>query len=452
MSTLHDRLAYVADASTAGPPPTGLWEQGRRVHRRRRAGTVAIVAAAVVLLAGVVSLDRSQSSVDIAPAGPTSKLGLPDRLFLPDPHLAGTDDTGPIGPLSVAFPAIRESWTGDSSNGLVGVSATGEYAFLDLPGSSPTDIYSNLTDFALSADGTRVAYWLTGDPSGEPGGDPQLEPYVGVAVYDTVTGEVWRRPITTKHGVRPTQLVWAGATLWFEVWQYDPPDGNGSASSGLQDVITWEPESGRKVVVDDKRLGAHLSSASVYEGDLVWVDRGGRVRRIGPDGEETVDRRQLTSTPQGPVFISPEGTSIAGLRAAEGDGDASGLPEPVVVGSLVDTTPVVLSEVPDADTRGLEVLLGWRDERHVVGLRIAGRESFRGVVSIDVVTGELERLLPFTINVGVFVIAQDALTGPVFEAPRPPEPLDPRLTYGGAAAIVLVAGAALLWWRRRVQR
>src|SRR5688572_17021851 len=122
MSTLHDRLSDLADEAPTGPPPRDLWESGRRLHRRRRLGTAVVVATSVALIGGLAGLSWSRSDVDVQPAGPHTELGIPDRFYLPSERLPGTDDTGPIGPLSVVLSGYER---------LVGVSGTGEYAYLD---------------------------------------------------------------------------------------------------------------------------------------------------------------------------------------------------------------------------------------------------------------------------------------------------------------------------------
>jgi hypothetical protein len=454
MTTLQERLADLADESAAGPHRAGTWAEGVRLHRRRRAGSVAIVATALVLLAALVGLDRTRASVEIEPAGPTTDLGLPDRLFDPNPGLASTTETGPIGPLSVVGPAAREYEDGDLADGLVGISATGEYAFLDLPGLDRTDA-STVPYFSLSADGTRLAYWMPGTPTGEQGGGPEELSYVGVAFYDTVTGHRWEWPITTEHGVVPSRLVWAGDTLWFSVWQYEPRRTDRWVTV-LENIVSLDHRSGRGVLLPWVRDRApNLSVASVHQGDLVTVDRDRRVRVVGPDGEHVGRGWRLSSTPAGAVFISPDGSRLAGLVPTTVD-DATVLPQPVVVGLLGASSPVELAAIPDAGTRGFHVLLGWRDDTHVVGIRSAGRESYRGVVSVDVTTGDLERLMPLgtqlTTNLDRLALAEDALAGPVFDAPRPPDLPGRRGIYGAAAAVVLASALALLWWRRRVRR
>lgn len=458
MTTLHDRLADLADEQDGGGlPPTGLWEQGRRLHRRRRAGTAAIVATAVVLLAGVVGLDRSRSSVDVEPAGPATELGLPDRLYLPDPHLAGTDDTGPIGPLSVVTAGVRKDWSGDQTSASVGISGTGEYAFLDLPGAAALDGFRQDGNLALSADGTKLAYWLSGEPAGAYGGPPELEAYVGLAVYDTVTGEVWRRPIETEHGLSPMTMRWAGDTLWFEVWQYYPPQEEGAPSRRTH-LVAWDPVSDTAKVFDrtgaNKKLWGLLQPGATWRGNLVLF-RDGAVHVVGADGVEVRPPLPVTPEPQGPVHLSPEGGRVAALRDTDEDGVGSNEPEPIVVGrgpAEPSATPLVLQDVPDADAHRVDELLGWRDESHVVGRRRVNTVEDLGVVSVDVETGHLEVLIPFNPEVYDQILASDALGGEVFEATAPPSPLDPRLVWGLGVGIVLLAAVLLVAWRRRVLR
>lgn len=413
-----------------------------------------IVAAAVIMLAGIVGLDLSRSSVDIEHAGPGTELGLPDRLYLPDPHLAGTDDVGPIGPLSVVVPAVRQDRTGDQTNGLVGVSATGEYAFLDLPGLSVLEGFVQDGNLALSADGSKLAFWFGGEPAGDYGGTPYLEPFVGLAVYDTVTGEVWRRPIETEHGLLPMTMRWAGDTLWFEEWQYLAPEVEGTPAE-LAHVVAWDPVAGTADVYErtDKPVAHMLQGASVWGENLVRY-RDGAVHVVGVDGVAAMPPFPVTPQPQGPVFISPQGGRIAALRDTENADSSSNQPEPIAVGepAFPASTPVELEDVPEADARRVDELLGWRDESHVVGKRLVDTEEHRGVVSVDVESGDMEVLIPFNPEVYDQILASDALGGEVFEATPPPSPLDPRLVWGLGIGIVLLAGVLLVAWRRRAIR
>ena len=459
MTTLQERLADLADDAPLGAPPGDLWHRGRRQHRRQVVGTTAIVVAAVVLLAGVAGLDRSRAGVDIEPAGRTTELGLPDRLYEADPHLAGTEDTGPIGPVPVVFPASREDWSGDETSGLVGVSATGEYAFLDLPDTAAYGGFTPGNDLALSADGTKLAYWSTGQPMGAYGGNPEVEPYAGLAVYDTVTGEVWSRPIPTEHGLSPTTMQWAGDTLWFEVWQYTAPDEEEGWGATLAQVVSWDPESGTDELFERTDgtgpLPAMLDRTTEWGDHLVRYTRG-RLHFVGADGEEIAAPVQVGPSPQGPLFVSPQGSRVAALRDTDADGESSNKPEPVVVGGLSGTdppSPVVLDDIPGGEDAPVDELLGWRDESHVVAMSYqAIDEKDRGIVSVDVETGQVERLMPFSQYVNPAILASDALRGEVFDAPPPPNPLAPRFVWGLGLGVVLLAGLLLLAWRRRAVR
>ena len=221
MTTLHDRLSDLADEASSDPLPGDLWATGRRLHRRHRAGTALVVAIVVGLLTGITGLSWSRSHVDVEPASEVGRLGFPDRFYWPSEDLPTTTDTGPIGPLSALLSGIQKP---------VGISGTGEYAILDLPGWSQGNQFDARGESPeLSADGTRVAYWSSGRSTGDPV-DRGVDPYTGVSVYDTVTGEVDTYPVETAHGLMPADLVWAGDDVWFQIWQYDAPRADGSSS------------------------------------------------------------------------------------------------------------------------------------------------------------------------------------------------------------------------------
>ena len=198
MTTLHDRLADLADEAPASLPDPGLWDRGRRYHRRRRAGTLAVLGVAVLVLALLGGIGRHRAAPPVQPA--TGSVGLPDRVWNPSPWLPTTDRPGQ---LIAVTGAQRGSWTG-MHPGVVGISATtGEYAFLDLP-DAELDVSETPV---LSPDGRRVAYWLTGETAGTP--NTSRGPITGVAVLDTGTGDVSRHWIRTAHGLMPDFLAWA---------------------------------------------------------------------------------------------------------------------------------------------------------------------------------------------------------------------------------------------------
>jgi hypothetical protein len=117
-TSLHDRLAGLADDAPPGGAAPDLWERGRRYHRRQWAGRAVIAAAVVLALIGIGTLDWSRSAPVPAPArGP---VGLPDRMWAPSPWLPSTRTPGQLVALTGAE---RGSWTG-THPGVVGVSAT----------------------------------------------------------------------------------------------------------------------------------------------------------------------------------------------------------------------------------------------------------------------------------------------------------------------------------------
>ena len=160
MTTLEDRLADLADDAPAGEATPGLWERGLSLHRRRRRGTIAIAAAAVVALSVLGVASWRMADADPAPAEPGSDLRLPDRFFTPSKWLPGTDDEGPIGPL-VAVAATERA---GAAYGMAAVSTTGEYRFLDLP-SRAVDNTGGSAEVSLSADGLGDGRSIVGSVS-----------------------------------------------------------------------------------------------------------------------------------------------------------------------------------------------------------------------------------------------------------------------------------------------
>src|SRR6478735_11395339 len=191
VSTLHDRLVDLADDAPTGGALPGLWDRGRRIARRRRIGTAAIAAAACLALLVVAGLGwGSGRPASVAPAGSQRTPAMPDKLYEPSGWLGSFD--GAPGTLAAVFPTRREHLTA-SEPGIVGVSATtGRYGFIDLP--DLADIADREGAMALSADGRRLAYWITGETTQSPRA-ADGDPITGFAVYDAVTGRTERVPL-----------------------------------------------------------------------------------------------------------------------------------------------------------------------------------------------------------------------------------------------------------------
>lgn len=442
MSTLHQRLGDLADlgapgAATDPREPAVAWQRGLRYRRRRRLGTAAIVVLALALLAGLGGTAWLRGDSDIAPAGNSAPAGLPDRFYEPSPWLAGTDDEGPLGQLSALIPAERKGWGGGApSPQPVGISATtGEYRFLDLP--------DHTEGFALSPDGQQVAYWTTGAVTGTPNTDEGRSPTGGVAVYNSITGEVHRSPLESEHGLLVDGLRWADdETLLLGYSTYlvgdearESPLGSGQATTPRWYV--WS--GGDSAPTEDERL-TRRGGVEATAGGYALIDRdvvevaGGAQRRV----------RAYSTVLDGTTALDPTGTQVA-LPGAEGGHQRS--PSTLrIVGTDGSSHVVPRSQ------RTYEAI-AWSDPTHVATLAtLSPGDAFRDavVLIIDVEDGT-RRLLLETNGVQGFDLATDLLSENSITAVEPPRPLDPRWLAGGLVGIVILAGFALLRWRRRVE-
>lgn len=285
MTTLHDRLADLAGQAPApAATPAELWARGRRYQRRRRAGTLAVLACALLVLGGLggVARHRADPPDRVVPAG--SVAGLPDRLHAPSAWLPGTEDDGPLGPLAAVVSTVRRSWTG-SSNGLVGVSTAGTYRFLDLPDADPELI----AEAALAPDGRHVAYWYGGAT-------------VGLAVYDTSTAEVRRSRVRAADGLFTVQ----------------PPSWTGPGTVVFQPTWRTGPDAGQVGRVQAWRLrdaGPHRSGDRAVPGPAAGV--------VDPAGTRVAVLADANNTPSrllvGPV-TGADPRAVPGLEASRVDG------------------------------------------------------------------------------------------------------------------------------------
>ena len=440
MTTLHDRLADLADEAPTSLPAPGLWDRGRRYHRRRRAGTLAIVAAALVVLVLLGGVSWQRSAPEPAPAA--GHVGLPDRVWTPSPWLPNTDAPGRLIAVTTSD---RGSWKG-MHPGVVGISATtGEYAFLDLPDAE----LDHLDTAAVSPDGRRVAYWITGETTGTP--NSASGPVTGVAVFDADTGGVSRHWIRTAHGVYLDFLAWADPeTVVFSAGQIrggDDASDMAQSSGRVGRVMSWSPGS-EPEPVPGVAPGASLIGAS--HGRIV-VDTGssepGRTYRLidltSPSRGRFLGIPGISGSVNGLPFVALD---ASGRRIALVPGHRN--PNRVRAGLVGD-----LHEVPNS--RATWGVLDWLDARTIVTLRRTGNppEEGSGLFRVSVSSGESRELVRFVADSfgGGWQFATDLLDAPSVHAEQPPSPMDPRWTAGLAAGAVLAAGVALVLWRRRVR-
>jgi hypothetical protein len=436
-ASLHDRLADLASDAPPGGPVPDLWDRGRRYHRQRRAGTAVIAAAAVVLLGVVAGVSWQRSAPVPAPAG--GPVGLPDRLWSPSPWLPSTRTPGRLVALGSAD---RGSWTG-SHPGVVGVSAvSGEYAFLDLPGA---DLENGGVE--LAPDGRHVAYWLTGSTTDTP--DSESGPITGVAVCNTTTGRVRRHWIESAHGLRPDFLTWTdSSTVVFSAGQIRGGDDDSlmdRSTSSFGTVTAWSLD-GEPEAVPGVEPGAELQGAG--HGRILVGTSSTRPARehllvdlTDPDRAHYLEVPSLSVAVGSLHFVAlgPFGDRIALVPGKRS-------PNRVAAGPTGD-----LSEVPHtARTLGV---VDWIDADTIATLRYRDPGwTHLGLFRVAVSTGRSHEIVRLAAGgFGNPQFATDFLDAPSVHGVKPPTPLDPRLTAGLSVAIVLLGGGALVLWRRRVR-
>lgn len=448
---LREGLGALADAAPTAVSAPDLWRRGRRRQvRRALAATVAIAAVSTIVGIGGATIVRKVESIGPV-TSPSERMRLPDRFFSPSPWLKGTDDTGPIGPLVAVAPTVRQSWR-SSSNGLVGVSATtGEYRFLDLPGYPPVGSFNN-NEFALSADGTRLAYWVPGTITGEPLKPEGSDPPGGVAVYDTVTGDLAMRDVPTAHGLVPEGIAWAGATVRFTYDAYltGGPNPESSWDSGFGGQVTWDTAT--EAWSTEQQESAAVDTFSVSQGADWFVSRtfkGAGYAVVEPAGATAsfeLDRSVLDAP-----HVNPDGARVAGIWEPD-PSISDGIPRKVLWAPLVPGTPGQRLETRDVPVFRGNAVVGWRDADHVVVQRW---RTPSGYFSVELTTGDSERLVIMPrFNWGGSVVAANAWAAPVVAATEPDWPMDPRKRAFLVALVVglsLTGGWFAILWRRRVR-
>lgn len=432
-----ERLA--AGAPGGGIDPDALWTRGRR-RQRVRTGAVAAALVVVGLVGATTTPLLVERSQQVEPARTDERMVLPDVIRQP----GGWEPAFPSNPgrLSAVGSGIREGlWS--IRNGWWGVSAsTGESRFLDLSGAA--DVFDTP---ALSADGWRLAYWVTGEVPGKPltmsGSSEEVPaPAVGVAVLDLRTGsrDVWTVP--SEHGLATNGLAWAGDELWWSAGPISPVGETGMSASDVV-VRTWDVSTDERT--EPTGGSARVSTNSVEDGPRGFVDSPGRrrVRVVTADaGVRTLRLLLPAGSPREAgtteTTVSPDGTRLATLLVPDASvfDDA---PKTVLVGS-VTARAVALEVVEGVEEQGVA---GWRSPSEVVVVSNAPVEDGRPpqplrAWSLDVDSGERAPLLEFSGNAPR--VAADAWTAEVVPAPDAPFAPDPRLVGLG-----LLAGSFVVW-------
>ncbi len=443
-----ERLATHAPRATADPD--GLWRRGRWSQRRRVASVVAGIAATGVLASAMTP--TVLAGIDRPVAASPSVMVLPDELRTP----GGWEPAFPPTPgrLSAVGVGQRSGWL-SSAPWLWAVSAaTGESRWLDLP-----DFVANSgIPPQLSADGRRLAYWVTGPISGEPvsagpgavrrGSEPGA-PVVGVAVMDLETGEVARWDIASEHGLWAQGLRWAGDVLWWEGGPVIPMDGGASASTH---TYTWDVTTDEKM---EAGVRPGLSQTGDAPGGFVSLPRFFKLEQVtGSKAPESLRVDLPDDAPSSAGLIDPEmapdGERVAALMlpyAPEFDDAAD---KDLVVGTKADGA---ISLQPVGGVRA-QAVLGWRSPTVAVvaSSRTSGEDGSPNpegvqVSTADVTVLDFSKLLQVT-GVMPSSFASEAWAGEVVTPPPTPFAPDPRLV--GVGAVVVLAFGISLW--RSVRR
>lgn len=450
-SDLHARLHdLTADAPAPSPALAGdLWRAGKRRQRRSRAAGALGVLALVAGLGGVGVTVQDSRLTPAPPAANERVPRLPAQLHEVSPWLPTTEEAGPIGPLALVVTGMMELDLVGGQPAYVGVSAlTGAYRFLSLPDLPAGGDGATGDGIALSPDGTKVAYWYGGSYDEE---FAALHP-VGIAVYDTVTGDLKRHPIEAPWRIQAEKPVWVGDKVWIS-WFENIRDEPGAGENGQ--TASWSPEADEL-----RRLpgSVWLPQDTGVAGGQVVSERRGAVRILDADGAVLRSVRPRGQY-EGQLMLSPGGERLVGR--ADPDGDPSSFsdePAPVLTAEVpagCDGCVVDLEEVSGTDQLWP---VGWRDDDHLVVTeqeRVAAEEYRWSYRSLDLTTGKVTELVdPGGLGNGNYLFAGDAWTWETWDAPPPDDPIDPRAVLGGGLALALVSGlgAAVLWRRSRVGR
>ncbi len=436
---LRDELARMAGDAGSGPAPDDLWRRGVRRRRRARVVTALGTAAAVVLVvaAGAVGRDLLERPT-AQPAEGADSAAIPSKLVTPGRWLGGTTDDPP-GRLAVLAGAERaDGWWG-TTDGVVGISAeTGAYRFLDLPDAFDDPAADFLGDGhpALSPHGRQVAYWTR---------DPQRASWVGgVAVYDTVTGEVLRHELPSDLGLAPELLEWGGddeLVVGYGVVTDRRDDGWSSSSRA---PVVWRPATD-EVVELSTQIGSPDGVSPTEDGFAVVRSRRLELRS-GPSAE--LDRVVRLAGRRDAVEITVDPTASTLVMLPPGD-RAGGVVRRLLVGTVGENRVRLEPQPVEMEVFGL---LGWQDAQHVVvrGIVPGTQRSRAGAYAVDLRTGNPRLVVREDRDgTGMFPVYAGALW-PVRTADRP-EPVahDPRLPAAGGAVVVIAALGALAVMKRR---
>jgi hypothetical protein len=442
---LTDRLRDLADEAPAPLAVAGMWQEGRRRHRRSVARAVAVVGCLVASTAavGIGGWRSTQPDPSAPPATRSGPMQIPDELFNPSPW---TPSTRTPGRLVAVFGATRDHFPfGSDRTAVVGVAAGSQtYRFLDLPGQDP-----DATDVQLSPDGRHLAYWVP-RRSGEQGRS-------AFAVLDLVTGTVERHVIVPNHaqyGLDVQSFTWTDSDSLALVGQRFSSRGPNSESGRSRTYLFALGDPSGYVVLGGRAEGLPRADvvnipvttqpqqvcAPTCPGLYAEMVGNRRLRVFTPSENSSASDVRLSAPVKSLVYDARRHLVAATEGNIDTDPPAAG---PLMVGRVHDGR-VRFTSVPGG--RSYYQVVAWVDSSHVATYRLTRDGIVYDVV--DVRTGERRQLTskPWY----SYTVARDALQhATTVPGIAPPRPWNPRWMAGGALALVVAGGLVVLLWKRR---
>lgn len=448
---LRDELDRIAAAAPVADVPADTWARAQRAKRRDRVATLAAVAAAVAIPAGLVAGLPLSAAPPVASGSADARDGVPGHVWSVPERLTGQRPDGSWSSdrvetdLAIGRGAVAYATPGGLP--VVVGARDGAYHLLDLPGFLGGSVLARGTavGLALSPDGRRLAYAWSGPV---PHSDATPMPS-GIRIVDLGSGRVRTIRLAGGRGVAVEAIGWSPGSTWLvwrgrvtTYWTATSSASRGSATGRVGPRATTSEE------VPDGRGEPVVSIAD--DGTVTLLDEQ---RATAWDGRALGRHRWTGPAPVSAAAASPSGRRVVVGAIAGADGVAS-----------LDTATGQLSRhryPADLYPEGAASRpLGWLDERLLVALvtpvdtadaaapQLVVTTPQRGRASTYRIVGRTDVAVPDSLTVAVDLMT---LTRPTVERPEPRWPWsdERKVVVGALAALGLLGGVlGARRWRR----